>query len=110
MTRLIHLDLASTEIAGIIDWSEYGIDEGAPFPEIDTPNNVEIPESRVSLCDFHMEELSGTVSPLVQDGNKGIDLYIDAVRIIENVIESFCCNITWYIYIMTIKSRKYNFK
>ena len=48
----------------------------------------------VSLCDFHMEELSGTVSPLVQDGNEGIDLYIDVVGIMENAIESVCCNIT----------------
>ena len=94
MTRIIHLDPASAEIAGITDRSECGIDEGAPFPEIDTPNNVEIPEWRVSLCDFHMEELSGTVSPLVQDGNEGIDLYIDAARITENAIESVCCNIT----------------
>ena len=70
----------------------------------DTPNNVEIPESRVSLCDSHLEELSGTVYSLVQDGNEGIDLYIDAVRIIENAIESVCCNI---IYILITKSRKY---
>ena len=85
MTRLIHLDPASAKIAGITDWSEYGIDEEAPFLEIDTPNNVKISQSRVSLCDLHMEELFGTISPLVQ--NEGIDLYTDAVRINESAIE-----------------------
>ena len=29
MTRLVHLDPASAEIARITDWSEYGIDEEA---------------------------------------------------------------------------------
>lgn len=70
MARLIHLDPGSSEIAGITDWSKYGIDEETPFPETETPNNFEIPESRVSFCDFHMEELSGTVSPLVKMATK----------------------------------------
>ena len=61
MTRLIHLDSASADIFRITDRSEYGIDEEAPFPEIDTLNNVEILALRVSLCDFYMEELSSTV-------------------------------------------------
>ena len=94
MTRLFHLDTASAEIARITDWTDYGIDEEAPFPEFDTSNNAEIPESRVALCDFHIEELSGTISPLVQDGNEGIYLYIDTLRIIENAIEIACHNIT----------------
>ena len=61
------------------DWRYHPL---SPLPEIDTPNNVEIPESRVFLWDFHTEELSGIVSPFAQDSNEGIDLYIDTVRII----------------------------
>ena len=30
MTRLIHVDPVSAEIAGITDWSEHGIKEKAP--------------------------------------------------------------------------------
>ena len=30
MTRLIHVDPVSAEIAGINDWSKYGINEKAP--------------------------------------------------------------------------------
>ena len=63
MTRCIHLDIASAEIAGITDWSDYGIDEEPAFPKIDTLNNVEIPESRVFLCVFHVEQQSFSVSP-----------------------------------------------
>ena len=63
MTRCIHLDIASAEIAGITDWSDYGIDEEPAFPKIDTLNNVEIPESRVFLCVFHVEQQSSSVSP-----------------------------------------------
>ena len=38
---------------GLQSWNEYGIDEEASFPQIKTDDNVEIPESRITLCDFH---------------------------------------------------------
>ena len=42
------------EVMILQSWNEYGIDEEAPFPQIEMNNNVEIPESRVTLCVFHM--------------------------------------------------------
>ena len=70
MIRLIHLDHASADITGITDQKEYRNDEEEPFLEIDIPNNVKAlsfyaTESRAFLCDFHVEELSGKVSPLI---------------------------------------------
>ena len=70
MIRLIHLDPASADITGITDQKEYRNDEEEPFLEIDIPNNVKTlsfyaTESRAFLCDFHVEELSGKVSPLI---------------------------------------------
>ena len=70
MIRLIHLDPASGDITGITDQKEYRNDEEEPFLEIDIPNNVKAlsfyaTESRAFLCDFHVEELSGKVSPLI---------------------------------------------
>ena len=70
MIRLIHLDPASADITGITDQKEYRNDEEEPFLEIDIPNNVktlsfDATESRAFLCDFHVEELSGKVSPLI---------------------------------------------
>ena len=94
MTRLIHLDSASAETFGITDRSEYGIDGEAPFPEIDTLNNVEIPDSRVSLCDFYMEELSSTVFHTCSRWQRRHWLHIDAVIIIKNAIKSVSYNAT----------------
>ena len=37
---------------GLQSLNGYGIDEEAPFPQIETDNNVEIPESRIKLCNF----------------------------------------------------------
>ena len=70
MIRLIHLDPASADITGITDQKEYRNDEEEPFLEIDIPNNVKTlsfyaTESRAFSCDFHVEELSGKVSPLI---------------------------------------------
>ena len=70
MIRLIHLDPASADITGITDQKEYRNDEEEPFLEIDILNNVKTlsfyaTESRAFLCDFHVEELSGKVSPLI---------------------------------------------
>ena len=70
MIRLIHLDPTSADITGITDQKEYRNDEEEPFLEIDIPNNVKTlsfyaTESRAFLCDFHVEELSGKVSPLI---------------------------------------------
>ena len=70
MIRPIHLDPASADITGITDQNEYGNDEEEPFLKIDIPNNVKTlsfyaTESRAFLCDFHVEKLSGKVSPLV---------------------------------------------
>ena len=42
------------EVMILQSWNEYGIDEEAPFSQIEMNNNVEIPESRVTLCVFHM--------------------------------------------------------
>ena len=42
------------EVMTLQSWNECGIDEEAPFPQIEMNNNVEIPESRVTLCVFNM--------------------------------------------------------
>lgn len=49
MTRLIHVDPESAAEAIVNTWNEYGIDEEAPHPDIDTDHEVVIPNSRVQL-------------------------------------------------------------
>ena len=45
-------DPQSPEVMGLQSWNESGIDEEAPFPEIETDNNIEIPECRITFCYF----------------------------------------------------------
>ena len=94
MARLMHLDPTSPELNEVRCWTKYGIDEEAPFPEINTPNNVEIPQSQRALCNPHLQELMANVSPFLNDGNEGIDVYKGALEEIENAMENPCCNIT----------------
>ena len=70
-------DPQSPEVMGLQSWNEYGIDEEAPFPQIETDSNVEIPESRITLCKFHMSLLHANIDPLLDDGNDGIRLYLN---------------------------------
>ena len=53
ITRLSIVDLSSPEILGLSNWDDYRIDDGFSFPEMETPNNVVVPNSRISLCQNH---------------------------------------------------------
>ena len=48
--RLYIVDPTSPEILGLSNWDDYGINNGSPFPEIETPNNAVVPNSRISPC------------------------------------------------------------
>ena len=49
MSQLLHLDPDRLDDMLINSWDEYGIDEEAPQPNIDSDNNVVPPESRLTL-------------------------------------------------------------
>ena len=83
-------DPQSPEVMGLQSWSEYGIDEEAPFPQIETDNNVEISESRITLCDFHMSLLYANIDPLLDDGNDGIRLYLNTKELLVELREFHC--------------------
>ena len=97
------LDSTFQELAGVRYWNEYGVDEEAPFPKNTTSNIVEIPESWLTLCNlhkvsrdsvFHLQELTANISPLLDDVKEGINVYKEALKEIENVIEDPCCNVS----------------
>ena len=80
------------EVMSLQSWNEYGVDEEAPFPQIETDNNVEIPESRIiTLCDFHMSLLHANIDPLLDDGNDGIRLYLNTKELLVELREFHCC-------------------
>ena len=49
MTRLFHIDLQSADKALLNTWDDYGIDKEAPYPDMETDNDVVIPESLIHL-------------------------------------------------------------
>ncbi len=54
----------------------YGIDSEGPIIDIETNNNVCFNEISVQLTEREFQELSTVINPLRDDGNHGIDLYM----------------------------------
>ena len=60
--------------------------EDGEFIELDTNNDVQIPETTVNLTNEQLEQLRQAVVPLAEDGNHGINLYLAAVV----MVTKFC--------------------
>ena len=69
-------------------WDEYGLDEEAPMPPVDTDNDVVVPESRIVLTPAQEQNLQQTVDPLREDNNEGIDIYRATVEIVSNLLST----------------------
>ena len=65
----------------------HGIDYDGPMTDIETDNNVVVPESHIQLTEHQVEELHSRVDPLSDDGNSGINHFLNTVRIIEGFTE-----------------------
>ena len=91
ITRLSIVDPTSPEILGLSNWDDYGIDDGLPFPEIETPNNVVVPNSRISLCQNHWRYLQQQVDPRYFDLNEGVNIYRQTVIFLLDVSLENCC-------------------
>ena len=70
--------------SNIINWQTYGIDWDGPITEVVTDNNIVVPDSQVQLTEQQFHELHNSVDPLSDDGNNGINHFLNAVGIIEN--------------------------
>ena len=66
------------------DPSALGIDFNEAVTDIDTDNNVVVPEAEVQLSDDQFEQLQHAFRPFDDDGNNGVHLYLDACQIIED--------------------------
>ena len=53
--------------------------------------NAEIPEPRITLCNFHMSLLHANIDPLLDDGNDGIRLYLNTKELLVELRELHCC-------------------
>ena len=51
------------------NWQTYGIDYDGPLTDIETDNNVVVPESHIQLIDHQLQELQNRIDPLSDDDN-----------------------------------------
>lgn len=77
---------ASRESSTVHDPSSIGIDYEGPVPEVETDNNVQVPDSHVLLDETEVEELRRICpDPLADDGNYGIDNYCAVKQYIDSL-------------------------
>ena len=63
----------------------FGLDES----EVDfgvedfTEETVEVPEVTVAITDEHLRYLSSTVDPMYEDGNFGVNVYLDVLNTVS---------------------------
>lgn len=79
--------LATPEESIVTNWQTYGIDYDGPNTDIETNNNVVVPESHIQLTDYQLQELHSKVDPLSDDGNNGINHFLNTITIIEGFTE-----------------------
>ena len=65
------------------DTNTYGVDDEGPLPEVQTANNVVVPESEIVLTREQWASLQTLVNPLDEDNEHGKLLYLNACRIID---------------------------
>ena len=63
--------LTAPEESIAANWRTYGIDCDGPLTDIETDNNVVVPESLIQLTDHQLQELQNRIDPLFDDGNNG---------------------------------------
>ena len=91
ITRLSIVDPTCPEILGLSNWDDYRIDDDSSFPEIETSNNVVVPNSRTSLCQNHWRYLQRQVDPRYFDLNEGVNIYRQTVIFLLDVSLENCC-------------------
>ena len=79
--------LTAPEESIVTNWQTYGIDYDGPMTDIQTDNNAVVPESHIQLTDHQLQELHSRVDPLSDDGNNGINHFLNTVTIIQGFTE-----------------------
>ncbi|XP_046853362.1 uncharacterized protein LOC124451202 [Xenia sp. Carnegie-2017] len=67
----------------IVNFEEYGLDSNGPVPDVDTDNYVVVPENILQLTEEQLELLCSEVNPLSDDGNYGINHFIQTLDIVN---------------------------
>lgn len=87
-------DPDSLDGAQIGAWEEYGLDEEAPVPpEVNTNNNVSVPETRVNFCPNFEQYFIENIDPVMDDGNEGIHLFNNLLQVTNQHLNENCCQV-----------------
>ncbi|XP_026128400.1 uncharacterized protein LOC113109073 [Carassius auratus] len=79
-----HIGINNTAISGVLNNEEHvDINENRPEPELQTRNNVIVPENIYCPNDSTLANILETFNPLQNDGNHGIDLFLALVQLLE---------------------------
>ena len=68
------------------NWQTYGIVFDGPLTDIETDNNVVVPESFSQLTNHQLHKLCTRIDPL-PDGDNGVTHFLNTVTIIEGFTE-----------------------
>ena len=82
---MVHWITHCSEKSIATNWQTYGIDYDDPLTDIETDNNVVVLESQIQLTDHQLQELQNRIDHLSDDGNNGINHFLDNVAIMEGV-------------------------
>ena len=70
----------------VINWDTYGIDYESSAHPIETNNNIVVPNSGIELNDEELSYLKQMVDPTQNDGNNGIEHYLNTVDIVSSFV------------------------
>lgn len=77
--------ITSLQSGAVEDWSEYGIDEDAPMPPVDSDNNVIVPITGSHLSENILQAISNQIDPLEEDNKHGLDIYKRALQLARSL-------------------------
>lgn len=78
--------ITASDESPLVNIDAYGIDYDGPVPDVNTDNNVVVPNSEVELSDEQFQYLKNHIDPLADDGDNGIEHFLRAVSIVDNFV------------------------
>ena len=78
-----NIGLGNTAVDAIFANNFYGEDEEGPLPELQTNNNVVIPDINVTINETTGHAIQHHFDPLQNDGNYGIDLFCSLLHFLQ---------------------------
>ena len=70
----------------VINWDTYGIDYESSAHPIETNNNIVVPNSGIELNEEELNYFKQMVDPTQNDGNNGIEHYLNTVDIVSSFV------------------------